>query len=527
MLLKSKYNINALLKDSGLNTEELIAECYEILSAIEYENNDSDSFETIQFINKTTKDIIYNHFDYLSDYTQSIKYLETYEKLALTNSYNILILVPLITMSQLCEKYRPNENLYNKQLNKELRDVVARKKYSTDCSMNVLRDIVKDLLFNNCSSYDTFEYYTKLSNMSVIKQASDLMDTKLNSFNVKREVENCSLLDSLVDLCNKFKKVIEDDSKFSDLADLRDLFNSYKNLISGNTDNLTLDIHTFNLDYLENILCNTNEEDYMDEIKNLCDLYDGLEDSQRSPIAFPLAIVLYRKFEKQSLNLNISKVLKSKLYELMNVCKQFNCQDFKSALNVTDKLCSLTESSNYSVLALKSVKNNFVKDFVRRKLGTSVYENASIELDEGQLFNNLMEGFSIKKDGSIELLIPERNTFMDEYSENHRLMKYNHQLENYEGMKYNLVYFMLLANTIEKKVLYNKAVNDSDKEEAKRALRLIKGDLGVYLPIIKRIDPMFDLNKFYNKTKADKRTIEIDTVETIHGIRTILKAVMI
>ena len=144
------------------------------------------------------------------------------------------------------------------------------------------------------------------------------------------------------------------------------------------------------------------------------------------------------------------------------------------------------------------------------------------------LMRVLTETFEVLRDGTIKVTLKGKTTYMNEYAVNHRLLKYNAEHGNYEDMKYNLVYCMILIENIEKNVLYNKKI-DRDSElykDAEKARGFAKNDIKTYLPIVMQNDRKFSINEFYRKVKADKATITINGVETASGIKKILKSIL-
>ena len=96
-------------------------------------------------------------------------------------------------------------------------------------------------------------------------------------------------------------------------------------------------------------------------------------------------------------------------------------------------------------------------------------------------------------------------------------------------MRYNLVYHILLVESIEKKVMYNKKVDENSEQyaEAIKARSFAMNDITTYLPEVKKHLPDFDLNKFYNLVKAEKQTVKIDTIGTISGVKRILNYILL
>lgn len=145
------------------------------------------------------------------------------------------------------------------------------------------------------------------------------------------------------------------------------------------------------------------------------------------------------------------------------------------------------------------------------------------------LMTTLTESFEVLRDGTIKVTLPTKTTFMNEYATNHRLLKYNEQHGNYEGMKYNLIYHMILIENIEKNVLFNRKVNKDSElyKDAQKAHSFAKNDISIYLPKIKEHDRDFDINGFYKKIKADKATVTINGVETALGLKRIFSSILL
>lgn len=142
--------------------------------------------------------------------------------------------------------------------------------------------------------------------------------------------------------------------------------------------------------------------------------------------------------------------------------------------------------------------------------------------------NGLTEMFQIASDGTIKVSIKEKTTYMNEYAVNHRLLKYNASMRDYEAMKYNLIYHMILIESIEKNVIYNNKVKKDSElyKDAEQARRYAKSDIATYLPKLKQADKSFDINQFYKQVKAEQATITIQGAETASGIKTILKHIL-
>ena len=157
----------------------------------------------------------------------------------------------------------------------------------------------------------------------------------------------------------------------------------------------------------------------------------------------------------------------------------------------------------------------------------SEYDDTIVEV--ASLMNALTEMFEVRRDGTIKVTLKQDVSYMSEYAENHRLLKYNSDIGDYEGMKYNLVYHMILIENIEKDVIFNKDIDKNSElyKDAEKARQFAKNDISIYLPEIRSHDKSFDLNTFYKKVKADRVTISIDGPATASGIKKILKSILL
>lgn len=198
--------------------------------------------------------------------------------------------------------------------------------------------------------------------------------------------------------------------------------------------------------------------------------------------------------------------------------------NFQYLCDIVIRDCSLNETDiddvvNESMELLTNPSNDY-------SCITNV-RSSTLEMHETSM-SSLAEMFQVMSDGTIKVSIEEKTTYMNEYAMNHRLLKYNNQQRDYEAMKYNIVYHMILIDSIEKNVLYNKKVKkDSDLyKDAEQARRMAKSDIATYLPVIRQNTPSFNLNDMYKKVKADKATITIQGADTASGIKTILKHIL-
>ena len=146
-----------------------------------------------------------------------------------------------------------------------------------------------------------------------------------------------------------------------------------------------------------------------------------------------------------------------------------------------------------------------------------------------ELIKALTESFEVLKDGTIKVTIPKKSTYMDEYAENHRLLLANQKAKNYEGMKYNLIYHLILIDSIEKNVMHNTKVKHDSAlyEDAVKARSFAKNDISTYLPEVRQHVKNFDINRFYKEVRAEQSTFQINGVETAQGVKKIIKSILL
>lgn len=187
-------------------------------------------------------------------------------------------------------------------------------------------------------------------------------------------------------------------------------------------------------------------------------------------------------------------------------------------------------------LVFDAMSNCYVSNSPNADNVGGLVENSNVHLSESirieqsgyQMIKALTEGFKVLKDGSIQVVLKRKTTYMNEYAVNHRLLKYNSQQKDYEGMKYNLVYALMLVESIEQNVIHNPEMdnNSAEYKDAEKARMFALNDISTYLPEVKSKDRKFDLNKFYKEVHADMNTISIDVPSAVSGVKKIVSAVL-
>ena len=135
--------------------------------------------------------------------------------------------------------------------------------------------------------------------------------------------------------------------------------------------------------------------------------------------------------------------------------------------------------------------------------------------------NVLSEAFAVNEDGDIKITISPKNSYMDSYSANHKMMVQNYKNGNYEAMKKNLAYVFALIATIERSDEYK----NRDPEVMKARMFAIN-DFNTYLKHLQSVEPDFDFVEYYMSSDFDKKIINIPK-STIIGVKKLMRAILL
>lgn len=123
---------------------------------------------------------------------------------------------------------------------------------------------------------------------------------------------------------------------------------------------------------------------------------------------------------------------------------------------------------------------------------------------------------------------PERNTYMNRYSDIHTVLVQNSRNKNYEAMKTDLCRLYALIYIIERDVTHTmKAVTPAVKADGSKARMFAKNDLKRYLSEVTTYEKGFDLAKHFNESNI-KNEIEKEYDVKINtlGVKKLLKTLI-
>ena len=143
------------------------------------------------------------------------------------------------------------------------------------------------------------------------------------------------------------------------------------------------------------------------------------------------------------------------------------------------------------------------------------------------LFDLCTEGLKITKDGSVTFDISKYDTYMDKYSDCHKLLVANDKSNNNTDMKHNLAYMFSLISVIEKKYIYNKEANRNSDEykDALKARSFAINDFKTYYKKLNAKEKNFNFTKYYTDNNYDKNIYTI-TPDSVTGIKNLFRALL-
>ena len=164
--------------------------------------------------------------------------------------------------------------------------------------------------------------------------------------------------------------------------------------------------------------------------------------------------------------------------------------------------CKDTDKNTYKLLEV--TPNLFDHFMYQSRLDTKTKLLTITYIDKEIKFENVIEGFSINKNGDIKITINPKKSYMEEYMETHRILVENYKNKNYDAMKQNVAFMFLLISVIEKDKRYK-----NREPEIVKARAFAINDFKTYLSYIQKQEPKFNFENYYKNLELDKYVINI------------------
>lgn len=298
---------------------------------------------------------------------------------------------------------------------------------------------------------------------------------------------------------------------------------------------------------MEEIGSSQNSQNFIKLIELTCNLHVKYRHELTRMLLSIVTVISTVENYRNYININKSDVTFNKNLEklwqkFIPVINSFKDKSYSTNVGILTRICNelfenLPVSNGENTITRLTVHDNFKQVYYLSYFDDRDMTNAETLEDENsmrlgtmesQAIIGIKESFEIKKDGTIKIVLKGRVSLMDEYAANHRLLKLNSDTNDIRGMKYNLVYTLLLLESADR-ILHDDKISKTSQryKDAEKAKSFCNNDIVTYLPRIKSVEPKFNLNEFYKQVRADQYTIEIDSVETISGIKKIVNSVIL
>jgi len=234
-------------------------------------------------------------------------------------------------------------------------------------------------------------------------------------------------------------------------------------------------------------------------------------------------------------NINFTNLNKTDIFKFENInsiesVREANDINGQSVYIATDRKDGSTYLLGVTESNVKLVKiDESLEDYFSGILSDTKFDIKTITFNAKSITNNLLtdtirsikEGFSVDEDGNVKISISPKQSYMDEYSQNHKLLVENWKNKNYEGVKTNLAFAFTLIGVIER----DKRFKEKDPEVIK-ARAFAMNDFKTYLKKLQSVEKDFDFTDYYVKNKFDKKIIDIPK-STIVGVKQLLKTILV
>lgn len=291
-------------------------------------------------------------------------------------------------------------------------------------------------------------------------------------------------------------------------------------------------LNTYKME-IENELYIIKSDSYMDGYKSITSDINSVSDVCKSII------------ERITNRINPNKLARinsrnySQSISPINIVRISSMKDYINTVVTTTDIygetiyCGDNDDTVYLILVNKDIDNELLLveltdncieylDIPRAYSDGSTFKVIRVEFvkKNNSVNKSLTEGFTIDEDGNMKITISPKKSYMDEYSQNHKLLVENWKNKNYEGVKKNLAFIFALINIIERDKRYK-----NREPEIVKARAFAINDFKTYLKKLTSIEKDFDFVKYYDESDYDKFIVDLPK-QTILGIKMLFKAII-
>lgn len=260
-----------------------------------------------------------------------------------------------------------------------------------------------------------------------------------------------------------------------------------------------------------------------------------------SNIANSLNLNIYpkniRSYVKTSTLSPINKLILNRMDVVKNIIDIDSTVGTRVSLAYVDKgLCVACDGDSPGTVKLIELSDGIeessdVIDFLSTEDVNTVpkafIHTVKVNVKKEDNIESLTEGITIDSDGNIHFKLKKNISYMDQYSENHKVLIQNVKAENWDGVKTNLAVAFTLINEIERKVLHaKKRPTEEKRREAEKARMFLINDFKTYLRSVQKKDPQFNFSEYYESSNLGKLNMTLHR-EGIVGIKKLVQTLVL
>lgn len=197
--------------------------------------------------------------------------------------------------------------------------------------------------------------------------------------------------------------------------------------------------------------------------------------------------------------------------------------------HTTYYLCRVYDVKDAEPLGAPSILDNLTasdENFIKEIKMPIIKLNYTGKIYASENRESVTEGITFDKNGDIKFIFNPRKSLMDEYAENHKLLKANSDNGNIQGMKDNLAFLFALITKIEREYLFKDSKkSEAEKKDAAKARAFAINDFKTYIKQVYKAEPTFNFNDYYESSNYGKYVVRV-TNDDIKGAKLLFRTIM-